>query len=1010
MNKKLVFIMLSLMAIPAYGVHAFKVSNHGGGTQIWFEVEHFDERNPDDESRFALSDEPGAYGRSINSLDTGGDASGYVRYTFNIGAAGGSAGTWYFWGRVINPSNQSDFMLVDGHPGDQTPVTSLPVSGLANGQRVFEENQGSAGNWAWSGDSHNEGHTKELQDGENTMWILNRQSGAIWDVFMWTDDPGYVPTDADYENAIPGGGYGPATKPFPEDGALLTDTWISLNWRPGDFAVSHDVYFSESFDDVNDRAAGAFRGNQGDDFFVVGFPGMPYPDGLVPGTTYYWRVDEVNDADPNSPWRGPVWSFWLAPNNAYAPSPADGVRYIDTEPTLAWEAGFGAKLHNVVFGDNFDDVNNAPAGAPQAGATYNPGTLEPDKTYYWRVDQFNPPTTTKGEVWSFTTMPVIPVGDPDLIGWWKFDEGMGKVAVDMSGHGNHGELRGDPQWVSGLDGGALDFDGSGDFVFTGKNAADLGIEGAKPKSVAAWVYTRGFNNGGIFDLGARSDGQDFCLRTMASVSDWRTQYWGGAFDHDFTYNAHNLWVHFTLVYTGTQSTVYANGVPVSSEVRTLDTSVTNPFQIACYGWQVSYFNGIIDDVRLYNKALTVEEIEQAMRGDTTRAWGPSPANGAITDVFEADSVSWSAGDSVSQHAVYFGTDADAVVGADESDTTGVFRGLQAGTSYVPPEGIAWGGGSYYWRIDQHNTDGSITTGTVWTFFVADYIIVDDMESYTGGNPSWENWRDGVGFGVQGQPGFYPGNGTGSAAGDDTVSSTVEESTVHGGGKALPVWYNNTTAATSEIELTLSAAQNWTTNDLSVLSIWFFGDPGNVPGQLYVKANGRQVLYNGASADLTKPMWQVWNVDLASFGGGLESVTTVALGVQGSGATGKLIFDDITLNQSVPEPAAQAYLEAEAGTLGASWRLFSDPGSVGGQHIGSNDGDGGDNDVAPGPEWTASYSFDVPAGVYKIVFRVQEVTNDSFWVRIVGATGQTHEDPDQPGTGWVRFNGIDAPSG
>ncbi|MHC4071460.1 MAG: hypothetical protein ACYTGS_05430, partial [Planctomycetota bacterium] len=350
-----------LMTMPVYAVESYKVSNYGGGTQIWFEVEHYDERVPDDESSFALGNEPGAFGQSISSVGSD-DGASMIRYTFNIGSAGGAGGTWYFWGRVINPDNQSDFMLVEGHPGDQVPFT-LPVSDLVNGQRVFEENAGSAGNWAWSGDSHNEGHTKELQDGENTMYILTRQNTAIWDVFMWTDDPGYTPTDADYENALPGGGFGPATRPEPEDGDMLSDTWVNLNWQPGDFAVSHDIYFGENFDDVNDGAVDAFRGNQGDTFFVVGFPGMPYPDGLVPGTTYYWRIDEVNEADPNSPWRGDVWSFWIPPTSAYAPSPADGAQYIDTEPILTWEAGFGVKLHNVVFGDNFDDVNNAPAGA-----------------------------------------------------------------------------------------------------------------------------------------------------------------------------------------------------------------------------------------------------------------------------------------------------------------------------------------------------------------------------------------------------------------------------------------------------------------------------------------------------------------------------------------------------------------------------------------------------------------------------------------------------------------------
>jgi len=75
--------------------------------------------------------------------------------------------------------------------------------------------------------------------------------------------------------------------PEPADGALHADTWVNISWKPGGHAVSHDVYLSENFDDVNDGAESTFRGNQADTFFVAGFPGFPYPDGLVPGTTYY---------------------------------------------------------------------------------------------------------------------------------------------------------------------------------------------------------------------------------------------------------------------------------------------------------------------------------------------------------------------------------------------------------------------------------------------------------------------------------------------------------------------------------------------------------------------------------------------------------------------------------------------------------------------------------------------------------------------------------------------------
>jgi len=195
-----------------------------------------------------------------------------------------------------------------------------------------------------------------------------------------------------------------ASKPIPEDGSLHPDTWVNLSWKPGDFALSHDVYFSDNFDLVNDGAAEAFRGNQREPYFVVGFPGFPYPEGLIPGTTYYWRIDEVNDLDPNSPWKGPVWSFGIPPKTAYAPDPADAAEQVIPGVTLRWTPGFGAKLHTVFFGENFDDVNNATDGLPQGTLTYTPpGPLKLAKTYYWRVDEFDIIETHKGDVWSFTT-------------------------------------------------------------------------------------------------------------------------------------------------------------------------------------------------------------------------------------------------------------------------------------------------------------------------------------------------------------------------------------------------------------------------------------------------------------------------------------------------------------------------------------------------------------------------------------------------------------------------------
>ena len=240
-------------------------------------------------------------------------------------------------------------------------------------------------------------------DGWGCDWI-----GAIDDVRMY-DHP---LTEPEILSAMEGEVVLRAWGPTPSDGDLITDVWANISWKPGPKANSHDVYFSDNFDDVNQGAESAFVGNQGDTFLVVGFPGFPYPDGLVPGTTYYWRIDEVNEAEPNSPWIGDVWSFSIPPKTAYFPEPAEGAEAVDVDVQLSWIPGFGAKLHTVYFGETYEEVDNATGGLPQGTASYSPGTLKMAKTYYWRVDEFDVVETHKGDVWSFTTEGGVVALDP----------------------------------------------------------------------------------------------------------------------------------------------------------------------------------------------------------------------------------------------------------------------------------------------------------------------------------------------------------------------------------------------------------------------------------------------------------------------------------------------------------------------------------------------------------------------------------------------------------------------
>lgn len=226
----------------------------------------------------------------------------------------------------------------------------------------------------------------------------------------WIDDRGMVCAEfiGNWVHSEIGLGAGNpiARSPDPKDGALHEDTWVTLSWKAGAFAVSHDVYLGDDYDTVNDATTDSdvFQGNQGGTFIVAGFPGFPYPDGLVPGTTYYWRIDEVNEADPNSPWKGDVWSFSIPPKTAYNPDPADGAEGVGPDDvTFTWTPGYGAKLHTVYFGSDYDEVNDAVGGMMSGVALYQPGQLDQEKVYYWRVDEFDAVQTYKGDVWSFST-------------------------------------------------------------------------------------------------------------------------------------------------------------------------------------------------------------------------------------------------------------------------------------------------------------------------------------------------------------------------------------------------------------------------------------------------------------------------------------------------------------------------------------------------------------------------------------------------------------------------------
>ena len=694
--------------------------------------------------------------------------------------------------------------------------------------------------------------------------------------------------------------------PDPQVGAMLEATWVSMSWRAGDLATSHDIYMGDNFDDVNNGAAGTFQGNIAQSMLIVGFTGYPFPDGLVPGTTYYWRVDGVNPDNPDSPWKGDVWSFWIPPKKAYDPSPADGINYVAPDVELSWTAGFGSKLHTVYFGESLEEVTNATGGAPQSATTYTPGPLAADTVYYWRVDEFEAPVTHKGDVWSLRTLPDIPVTDPSLLAWWKLDEGAGTNVLDWSGHGHHGTLGEDAAWVDGYDLTAVQFDGRGDYVGFG-TPADLYLPDT-------YTYTAWFKPGEdirgdsgaqyLLCIGSRSD-LVFGVEDGVGVNgDLSLHY----YDTDPGFHAIGVgqtswhadeWHMVAGTKDATGHKIYLDGA-----LRSFDTNInqdnfggatTRMISLGARAWTGhQYFKGAIDDVRIYNKALTAEEILQVMGGNTAVAGDPEPARGATVDITDITSLSWSTGDGAASHDVYFGTDRNAVAGADNNSPE--FQGNQAGTSLSPAALVEFGGGAYYWRIDEVKADGSVQAGTVWKFTVPDYLTVDDIESYNdlaeddpASNRVYLAWIDGFGTTTNG-----------AQVGNLDVPLT-ERSNVHGGLQAMPYLYDNN-LKTSEATLTLTSQRDWTAAGVTKLSLWFRGDGANAAERMFVALNGNAVAYHDDPAVTQTAGWTEWVIDLQAFadqGVDLTNVNTITLGFgtknsPAAGGSGKMYFDDIRL--------------------------------------------------------------------------------------------------------------------
>jgi hypothetical protein len=274
-----------------------------------------------------------------------------------------------------------------------------------------------------------------------------------------------------------------------------------------------------------------------------------------------------------------------------------------------------------------------------------------------------------------------------------------------------------------------------------------------------------------------------------------------------------------------------------------------------------------------------------------------PANGAV-DVAQTPILTWSPGLYGASHEIYFGTDKEAVKNANMSSPEYKGSGNLGSESFVAGQ-LEWNT-TYYWRIDEVNNTSADSpwTGPVWSFTTANFLIIDDFESYNdinegeqGSNRIYLAWVDGYD-----NPAI-----NGSVVGNDPPP-IAEQTIVHSGLQSMPMAYDNAVGK-SEATLTLTSNRDWTVNGVNTLTIWFRGEAGNAAEQLYVALDGNARVNNDNPDAATLLGWTEWNIDLTRFadqGVNLANVNSITLGLSSvTGGTGMMYFDDIRLYPPTP---------------------------------------------------------------------------------------------------------------
>ncbi|HOI97227.1 MAG TPA: LamG domain-containing protein [Candidatus Pacearchaeota archaeon] len=349
-----------------------------------------------------------------------------------------------------------------------------------------------------------------------------------------------------------------------------------------------------------------------------------------------------------------------------------------------------------------------------------------------------------------------------LVGYWSFDEGGGTIARDASGNNNHGTLTNGPKWTQGKSGGALQFDGKDDYVDCGNNSS-LNF-GTGDFTAEYWIYYTGStktnkvftflgkasgmgNNPGWYSGLTTYSGDGTNLKLLSSITNGA---WGTGNLEAGAYFSPNTWQHIVLIRSGTTLKHYRNGNLDGQRISEgIGANVDNnlSFTVGAFSNGGVPVKGLIDEVRIYNRALTEAEVKYHYnRGGPVAQWDMDEGSGSMindksgnnNDGTLVNGTTWAQG----KHGTalsFDGTDDYADAGnKDDLDITGSIT-IEA---WVKPSGLIGNGAGHHiankmtsWRVNGY--DFRIGTGSADRLqFITDSSASDVVSTTILQNDSW----------------------------------------------------------------------------------------------------------------------------------------------------------------------------------------------------------------------------------------------------------------------------------